>query len=90
MLIVYTMGIFDLKEGSSGRVARINVSGRERERLSCLGFEVGARVTVLGFSLFKSSVLIGVGQTRVAVRKEVACQIELTNITNAGNRGVTA
>jgi Fe2+ transport system protein FeoA len=80
MLIVYTMGIFDLKEGSSGRVVKINVSGRERERLNCLGFEVGARVTVLGFSLFKSSVLIGVGQTRVAIRKEVALCIEVTGV----------
>jgi Fe2+ transport system protein FeoA len=71
------MSVFDLSVGEEGEIVKINVSGKGGERLSSLGFAVGKSVQVLGFSLFKSSVLLAVGQTRVAVRKEVAKLIEV-------------
>lgn len=76
-LIVYTMSVFDLSVGESGKVTKIDLDGAAGNRLQSLGLTVGGKVQLLGFSLFKSSVLLGIGQTRVAVRKWVAQKIEV-------------
>ncbi len=71
------MGVFSLRVGESGRVTEINLSGAAAERLCALGLQRGAKVKALGFSLFKSGILLGVGNIRVALRKAVAENIEV-------------
>jgi Fe2+ transport system protein FeoA len=71
------MGVFDLKEGQRAEISAINVDGAAANRLYSLGFCIGERVEVLGFSLFKSCVLVGIGQTRAAIRRGVANKIEV-------------
>lgn len=72
------MSVFDLRAGQRAVIGKVTATGAAADRLSALGLVAGAEVTALGFSLFKSSVLIGVGQTRVALRKAVATQVEVT------------
>jgi Fe2+ transport system protein FeoA len=71
------MNVFDLCEGSSAEIVKVNVQNSAKERLLLLGIKEGAQVDVLGFSLFSSSVLLGVGYTRVAIRKELAKKIDV-------------
>ncbi len=76
-LIVYTMSVFDLKKGQSGKIIKISSGGAVAARLSALGIVCGQIVTALGFSLFNSGILAGVGATRVAIRRAVAKSIEV-------------
>ncbi|MGN0815067.1 MAG: ferrous iron transport protein A [Candidatus Coproplasma sp.] len=71
------MSVFDLQVGESGKIMRISSQGAAASRLSAIGFSNGKRLTVLGFSLFKSSVLVAVNSTRVALRKSVAECVEV-------------
>lgn len=71
------MTVFNLKKGDKCIVKAINISGGERVRLSALGFKIGIQVHVLGFSLFKSSVLLAFGAVRVSMRKKLAECIEV-------------
>ncbi len=71
------MTAFDLSVGESAAVAKLNISGSAKERLVSLGIAGGADITLLGFSLFKSSVLISCGAVRVAMRKNLAKKIEV-------------
>lgn len=71
------MSVFDLKVGDSGTIVKIGATGAEADRLSAVGLVCCERITVLAFSLFGSSVLVGVGPTRVAVRGSVARKIEV-------------
>lgn len=71
------MTVFDLKRGQSATVTAVNLSGGLKARLSSLGIKSGERVSVLGFSVFKSSVLIACSCVRVAVRRAQATQIEV-------------
>ena len=71
------MGVFDLKIGESAYITKINAGGSIFERLSSLGFSVGKKVKVLSYSLFKSSVLLGCGEVRLALRKSVAALLEI-------------
>jgi Fe2+ transport system protein FeoA len=76
-LIVYAMSVFDLKIGEFGRIAAVEVGGTAEQRLRFLGFEKGAKVQMLGFSFFNNCALVGVGSCRVALRRAVACKIEV-------------
>lgn len=71
------MSVYQLKAGESGEIVKIDISGGAAARLASLGIAVGKRVTVLAFSLFKSSVLIGCGAVRLGVRKSLAKLIEV-------------
>lgn len=71
------MGIFDLKRGESAEIVAIRVSGGAAERLSALGVAAGKKITVLSYSLFKTSVLLQCGYVRVGVRKSVARGLEV-------------
>ena len=71
------MSVFDLKTGDVAEITKIGVTGGAASRLSSLGVTCGKRVTVLAFSLFKSSVLIGCGAVRLGIRKSLARQIEV-------------
>ncbi len=74
------MSVFDLRKGECGKILSVAADGAAGERLLSLGFKKGQMVTVLSFSLFKGSVLLGVGYNRVAVRKSVAERIEVEKV----------
>ena len=71
------MSVFDLKRGESGIIKGCTLSGNAASRLNSLGITVGKRVTVLSFSLFRGSVLIGCGAVRVGLRATIAKDIEV-------------
>lgn len=71
------MTVFDLKQGDTAEISRINIAGGARARLGALGIKEGERIEVLSFSLFKSSVLIACGAVRLGVRKAFAQKIEV-------------
>ncbi len=71
------MSVFDLKTGETAEIVRTEFSGGAGARLASLGIIAGKRVTVLAFSLFKSSVLIGCGAVRLGIRKSLARLIEV-------------
>ena len=71
------MSVFDLKKGESGIIKSCNLSGSSSARLNSLGITVGKKVTVLSFSLFKGSVLIGCGAVRLGIRASLAKLIEV-------------
>lgn len=71
------MGVFNLKKGQSGVIKLVAVDGTAGQRLKSLGVVKGAIVTVIGYCLFNSSVLILCGYNRIALRKSVAERIEV-------------
>lgn len=71
------MSVFDLSVGDSAYIKNCNLAGSASARLNALGVVVGKKITVLSFSLFKSSVLIGCGAVRLGLRKAVAKSIEV-------------
>lgn len=71
------MSVYDLKAGDTATIVKTDFSGGAGARLASLGITAGKRVTVLAFSLFKSSVLIGCGAVRLGVRKSLAKLIEV-------------
>lgn len=70
------MTVFDLKKGDTAIVKRVNLSGGAAARLAALGLKNDTCITVLGFSLFKSAVLLGFGAVRLGVRRALAENIE--------------
>ncbi len=66
-----------MKKGQVGKITKIGVQGAAAERLKALGFKCGADVCALSFCLFNTGVLVGVGATRVALRKKIAELIEV-------------
>ena len=71
------MSVFDLKKDESGIIKNCNLSGSSLSRLSSLGITAGKKITVISFSLFKSSVLIGCGAVRLGLRAALAKCIEV-------------
>lgn len=71
------MSVFDLQVGESGKILRISAQGAAASRLAAIGFSSGKKLTVLGFSLFKSSVLVAINSTRAALRRSVAECVEV-------------
>ena len=71
------MSVFDLKQGETGVITKIELSGGARERLYSLGIREGEKIEVISFSLLKSSVLISCAAVRVGIRKSIARKIEV-------------
>ncbi len=71
------MRVFDLKQGETGVITKIELSGGARERLYSLGIREGEKIEVISFSLLKSSVLISCASVRVGIRKSIARKIEV-------------
>ncbi len=69
------MTVFSLKVGESAQIERLVLSESAKARLNSLGIYEGSAVTSLGFSLFKSSILLSCGAVRVAMRKSLAEKI---------------
>ena len=77
MDIVYSVTVFDLPTGKSGKVVKMDITGPAAARLKALGLREGVEVRVLAFSLFKSGVLLGFGAVRLGMRKALARKIEV-------------
>ncbi len=71
------MSVYELKTGEKGKILSVMAEGAAGTRLSSLGIVKGKEVTVLSFSLFKSSILIECGAVRLGLRKAVALLIEV-------------
>ncbi len=71
------MTVFDLGKGGEGVVVRTGAAGGAAERLYSLGLKAGVRVRVLGYSLFKSSVMVSFGAVRLGIRRALAQKIEV-------------
>ena len=71
------MSVFYLSVGESGYIKSCNLTGSAATRLNSLGIAVGKKITVLSFSLFRGSVLIGCGAVRVGIRASLAKNIEV-------------
>ncbi|MGN0807305.1 MAG: ferrous iron transport protein A [Candidatus Coproplasma sp.] len=71
------MGVFNLNKGQSAKILIVAVDGAAGQRLRSLGVVKGALITVIGYCLFNSSVLILCGYNRIALRKSVAQRIEV-------------
>ena len=71
------MSVFDLSVGDSGYIKSCALKGSASARLSSLGITVGKKITVLSFSLFRGSVLIGCGAVRLGLRASIAKNIEV-------------
>lgn len=71
------MTVFDLKAGDRARVTRVGVDGAARARLDSLGLAVGAHIETIGYSLFRSAVLVSFGGVRLGMRKKIAEAIEV-------------
>ena len=71
------MTVWDIEAGKSAKLKRIAAIGGAAERLRSLGFTDGRVVTVLGYSLLKSSVLLSCGSVRLAARRSLAGKIEV-------------
>lgn len=69
------MSLFDLKVGESAVICAVEIVGSAERRLHSLGIKKGEAVQALAFSIFRSSILVGVSQTRVALRRSVAQRI---------------
>lgn len=78
------MSVYNLNTGESGEITDVFVGGAAGERLAALGVCRGARITCLGFSFFKGSVLVAVGGNRIAVRKSLALKIEVARCDGKG------
>lgn len=66
------MTVLDLNVGQSAKISRVDAAGAAAERLRALGFTSGRVVTVLGYSLLKSSILLSCGSVRLAARRSLA------------------
>lgn len=71
------MTVFDLKKGQMAQISEVRAEGSLKARLNSLGICAGARVELISFSLFKSSVLIACAAVRVGLRKNTARKIEV-------------
>lgn len=71
------MSVFDLSVGESGIIKASSLTGSVAARLNSLGIVSGKKFTVLAFSLFRSSVLIGCDTVRLGIRKLLAKKIEV-------------
>lgn len=74
------MSVYDLNKNESAEIVSVNALGAAAARLDSLNIVKGGKITVLAFSLFKSSVLIACGAVRVALRKSFAQQIEVRRV----------
>jgi Fe2+ transport system protein FeoA len=72
------MTVFDLKVGERAVVSQIECGGATTMRLRSLGIVAGKEVSVLAFSFFQSSVLVGCGNVRVGMRKRLAQKITVS------------
>lgn len=67
-------------KGGSATVAKINASGPLKQRLLSFGLMKGAEITMLECGITKSTFEIKVGNLSIALRREEAELIEVSNV----------
>lgn len=65
-------------KGCGATVIRLNAEGALKQRLVSFGVMKGVKLQVLGFAPAKSTVEIKIGRMRLALRKEEAQLIEVS------------
>jgi len=74
-----TKNLTQCKKGCSCKITKIHADGALKQRLMSFGMARGVGVELLEYSPAKSTVEIKVGKMRIALRKEEAEMIEITN-----------
>lgn len=72
------MKLTECMKGCGVTVVKLHAQGALKQRLVSFGVMKGAQVTVIGFAPAKSTVEIKIGRMRLALRKEEAELIEVT------------
>jgi ferrous iron transport protein A len=67
-------------KGGKATVAKINATGALKQRLISFGLMKGAEITMLECGLTKSTFEIKIGSVNIALRREEAELIEVTNV----------
>lgn len=67
-------------KGGKASVAKINATGALKQRLISFGLMKGAEITMLECGLTKSTFEIKIGSVNIALRREEAELIEVTNV----------
>lgn len=71
------MTLNELKRGDSAVVLRTDVPSPIRERLRSLNVYPNAKITVVKVSPMKKTYLLQAGNSRVAMRREIAAMIRV-------------
>lgn len=71
------MNLSELKTGQCGRVLKVNGESALRRRLMEIGFFKGSIVTVVRYAPLKDPIVYNVLRCEIAIRKEVACMIDI-------------
>lgn len=67
-------------KGGKATVAKINATGALKQRLISFGLMKGSEITMLECGLTKSTFEIKIGSVNIALRREEAELIEVTNV----------
>jgi len=68
----------DCSKGCTATVVKLHADGPLKQRLVSFGVMKGAKIQLLGFAPAKSTVEIKIGRMRLALRKEEAQRIEVS------------
>lgn len=75
--IFYCMNVCQLSRGETAVVIQVKLPSPVKERLRSLNICADMKITLLKASLLKKTFLLQAGSAQVAMRREVACQIEV-------------
>lgn len=70
------------EKGASCTVTKLHASGPLKQRLMSFGMARGVKIELLEYSPAKSTVEIKVGKMRIALRKEEAELVEISDATD--------
>ena len=74
------MNLSELKKGNKAEIVKISADKALRDRLHAFGVMKGDELTIKGCSIAKQTMEIQVGSTLIALRREEAQKIEVTQI----------
>ena len=74
------MNLSELKKGNKAEIVKISADKALRDRLHAFGVMKGEELTIKGCSIAKQTMEIQVGSTLIALRREEAQKIEVTQI----------
>ncbi len=74
------MNLSELRKGNKAKIVKISADKALRDRLHAFGVMKGEELTIKGCSIAKQTMEIQVGSTLIALRREEAQKIEVTQI----------
>ncbi|NOR56264.1 MAG: ferrous iron transport protein A [Sulfurovum sp.] len=74
------MNLSELRKGNKAEIVKISADKALRDRLHAFGVMRGEEITIKGCSIAKQTMEIQVGATLIALRREEAEKIEVTQI----------